>query len=149
MINMMGDGDMDNTNVEGIKLTLIWEDIMMEYGGEETLNDMRTVYSSKSVEELLVLVEKIMELKTENKPTRYRINIGDYLIKEEYTVVYSETEIDYKKLLVSIVTLMMLINIEDRPSLIVELAHHIKEIDEKVSERFANDIAEYVYRKYR
>ncbi|QGM30510.1 hypothetical protein GI482_09035 [Bacillus sp. N3536] len=140
---------MVKTKVDDRRLTLIWEDNMRENGGEETLNNIKKEYSSCSVEELLVLVESLLELETENKPTRYKIYIGDYLNTEEYTVVYSEREIDYKELLVSLVCLMMLLNIEDRPSLIVNLAHCIREIDKKTSERFAKDIAEYVYRKYR
>lgn len=146
---MKEDEDMVKTKVDDRKLTLIWEDIMREHGGEETLNNIKKEYSSCSIEELLVLIESLLELETENKPTKYGIYIGEYLNKDEYTVVYSERDIDYKELLVSLACLMMLINIEDRPSLIVNLAHYIREMDKKTSECFAKDIAEYVYRKYR
>ena len=43
---------------------------------------------------------------------------------------------------------MMLINVEHRPYLILDLAKNLREIDREVSGRFAKDIAENMYGKY-
>lgn len=131
------------------KLVLIWEDILMEHGGEETVSIYKKEYASYSVENLMKLAFLFLEVENENHPCRHRIEIGDYLNRDEYTVVYESNEIDYQELLVGLVVLMRLINIEQRPYLIINLAHALREMDREVSHQFAEDIAEKVYRQYR
>lgn len=131
------------------KLVLIWEDILMEHGGEETVSIYKKEYASYSVENLLKLAFLFLEVENENHPCRHRIEIGDYLHRDGYTVVYESNEIDYQELLVGLVVLMRLINLEQRPQLIIELAHALRGMDREVSHQFAEGIAEKVYRQYR
>lgn len=136
-------------NLDNRKLTLIWEDILMEHGGKETVYNFKKEYSNYSIEYLLDLAKSLLKSNTENHPFRYQIFIGDFLDSDSYTVIYSQNEIDYKELIVSLATLMTLTNIEDRPQLIVNLAQALHKMDREISDRFANDIAEEVYRYYR
>lgn len=145
-------------NLDDRKLILIWEDILQEYGGKETVDAFKKEYSPYSVENLLNEIKSLLKESDENHPCRYKVFIGNTYIsykdanynedtkEDTYTIIYSEIEIDYKELLVSLVTLMSLINIEDRPRLIVELANSLRNFDREVSDQFANDIAEEVYR---
>ncbi|EON70413.1 hypothetical protein [Lysinibacillus sphaericus] len=140
---------MNIVNTDNRKLSLIWEDILMEHGGEETVNNFKNEYSNYCIEKLLELASLFLELKTENHPCKHQIIIGNYLERDEYTVVYESNEIDYQELLIALVTLMRLINIEKRPYLIIELAHALRKMDREVSDRFVKDIAGRVHREYR
>jgi len=131
------------------KLVLIWEDILMEHGGEETVNAFIKEYSNYSIEDLLKIAFLYLELETENHPCRYKIEIGDYLHRDEYTIIYESNEINYHELLVALVVLMMLINFEQRPELIIKLAHALRIMDREISHQFAKDIAEEVYWQYK
>ncbi|KAA0965839.1 hypothetical protein FQ087_06115 [Sporosarcina sp. ANT_H38] len=130
------------------KLSLIWEDILIEHGGEETVEILKNEYASYSIEHLLEFATSLLKLNTENHPCRYQVRIGDFLLSDQDTIVYSQNEIDYQDLLIALVTLMMLINVEQRPYLILDLAKSLREIDREVSDRFAKDLAEKVYRQY-
>lgn len=128
---------------------MIWEDILMEHGGEETVNYYKNKYANYNIENLLELAFLSLELETENHPCRHQIIIGDYLDKDEYTAVYESNVIEYQELLVALITLLQLINIEHRPKLIIDLAQALQKMDREVSDQFAKDLAEKVYRQYR
>ncbi|MFJ7954443.1 hypothetical protein ACIQZG_23360 [Lysinibacillus sp. NPDC096418] len=131
------------------KLVLIWEGILMEHGGGGTVNTFINEYSNYSIENLLKLAFLYLELETENHPCRYKIEIGDYLHRDEYTVVYESNEINYHELLVALVVLMRLINFDKRRELIIKIAHALRIMDREVSHQFSKDIAEKVYWQYK
>ncbi|MGE8079234.1 hypothetical protein [Peribacillus loiseleuriae] len=136
--------------MENKKFYLIWEDIMYEHGGEETIEDLRKEYSNYSNEELISLLKALINFETEDKPFRFHTFItNSYIPKENETVVYCDEEIDYHNLLVSLLVLSFLINIEDRPSLIVKSAQTLYNFDREITDQIRVDIAEEVYREYR
>lgn len=126
------------------KLILIWEDIFMEQGGEEIVNILKNKYVNYSIENLLKVAFLFLEKENENHPCRHRIVIGDYLDRDEYTVVYKSNQINYHELLIGLVILMQLINFEQRPELIINLAYALREMDTEISHQFAKDIAEQI-----
>lgn len=136
--------------MENKKFYLIWEDIMNEHGGEETVETLRQEYSNYSSDELISLLKSLINAEMENKPFRFKTFISNsYIPKENETVVYCEEEIDYHDLLVSLTVLAFLINMEDRPLLIVKSAQTIYDFDREIAEQIRVDIAEEVYREYR
>lgn len=149
IVSLSYDGGGGVVVLDNRKLILIWEDILMEHGGEETVSTFKKEYASYTIEDLLKLAFLFLEVETENHPCRHRIVIGDYLDRDEYTVVYESNEIIYQELLVGLVVLIRLINLEQRPQLIIDLAYALREVDREVSSRFAKDLAERVYKQYR
>lgn len=133
------------------RLVLIWTDILIEHGGTETIDIYKEEYNHLSASQLIKVLNTLLITETENKPFRARAEIrsGVRLEVDNEFIVYDESKVNYKYLLVSLVTLMFLTNVEDRPSLIIQLAHCLRVIDDEVSEQFRKDIAERVYRKYR
>ncbi|MGE7115111.1 hypothetical protein [Lysinibacillus sp. NPDC047702] len=126
------------------KLILIWEDILMEQGGEEIVNILKNKYVNYSIEDLLNVAFLFLEKENENHPCRHRIVIGDYLDRDEYTIVYKSNQINYHELLIGLVILMQLINFEQRSELIINLAYALREMDTEISHQFAKDIAEQI-----
>lgn len=125
------------------KIIFIWTDIMQEYKGAD--KNIRKAVEHLTIEELLKYIEFWIEFEIESKPFRGRIEVScakKYIpmIKEE-TVIYESGNIDYHELLVSLLILLRLTIIEDRPNLILDLAMKLKEVDEKMAKRFKNDIA--------
>ncbi|MDP1419218.1 hypothetical protein Q8G35_12430 [Peribacillus simplex] len=133
------------------RLLLIWTDILNEHGGKETVDSLKDEYSKLNISQLIEFLNSLLITEFENKPFRSRAEIqtSPFLNKENETIVYDESNIIYKDLLVSLVSLMFLTNVEDSPTLIIDVAFCLKEIDDVVSEQFRKDIAEKVYRTYR
>ena len=65
------------------KLSLIWEDVLIEHGGEETVEILKNEYASYSVEHLLEFATSLLELNTENHPCRYQVRIVDFLVSNK------------------------------------------------------------------
>ena len=133
------------------RLVLTWTDILEEHGGTETIDIHKEEHSQLSISGLIKVLDTLLITEFENKPFRARAEIrtGIRLQVDNEFIVYDESNVNYKDLLVALVTLMFLTNIGDRPSLIIQLAHCLRVIDDEASEQFRKDIAERVYRKYR
>ena len=131
------------------KIVFIWTDIMQKYKGAD--EEIRKAVKHLTIEELLKYIEFWMEFEIDSKSFRGRIEVScakKYvpMLKEE-TIIYESGNIDYRELLVSLLVLLRLTIIEDRPDLILDLAAKLKEVDEKVAKRFKNDITLGIYHK--
>lgn len=133
------------------QLVMALNDLHNELGVEDTIHDLKTMFERLSNEELVELIKDLLLKKGENIAARSYVGIyiGKFMASESETVVYEKDEIDYQEFLLSMVALLFLTNIEDRPGIIVHAAYALLEIDREVAEQFRVDIAEEVYREYR
>lgn len=133
------------------KLVMIWNDLLGENGSYETVVSLKNEYRKLSNEQLIEFANGLLELKHENMAARSRVGIftEKYVTLDNETIVFEENEIDYHEFLIALVVFLFLTNIEDRPSIIVKIAHSLLDIDREIAEQFRLDIAERVYRKYR
>ena len=131
------------------KIVFIWTDIMQEHKGAD--EDIRKAVDHLTIQELLKYIKFWIEFEIDSKFFRGRIEVScakNYtpLIKEE-RVIYESSNIDYRELLVSLLVLLRLTIIEDRLDLIIDLAMNLEEVDDKIAEKFKNDIALDVFSK--
>lgn len=141
--------DEKRNRIDNKKIVFIWTDIMQKYKGAD--EDIRKAVKHLTIEELLKYIEFWMEFEMDSKSFRGRIEVScaqKYIpmLKEE-TVIYESGNIDYRELLVSLLVLLRLTIMEDRPDLILDLAAKLKEVDEKTAKRFKNDITLGIYHK--
>lgn len=141
----------ENENIaEDKKIVLIWTDIMLEHQG--AIEAFKKEYEDCTIAELIAKIKRIIKLQLENKPFRGRVEVScteEYDLLDNEFVVYESENIDYKELLLSLFVLLNLMNIEDRPYLIIDLVMALKMVDEKIADRFYEDIAAEVYWEYR
>jgi hypothetical protein len=134
------------------QLVMTWRDLAEELGGDEIINEHKLLNSNYNNEHILQLIEHMFEVESEHLPTRPKVEVvkGEVrLLFDDEVIVYASDRIDYRELLISLLTLIQLTNQSDRVALVIHTARALLEIDREVAEQFRVDIAERVYRTYK
>lgn len=135
------------------ELVIAVEDILMELGAAEWIEDLKNEYEEFSENQLIQLIDTVLEMDTESKPTHAIVGLYENLIPENlperWFIVHYGNKFKYKELLIAVLTTLTMIDKHKRPSIIVHVARNLLEINQELAERFRVDIGEYVYRKYR
>jgi hypothetical protein len=132
------------------KLCLRLVDLLGEYDIEGSYNEFLE-FKSLTKHELVEYIKASVSASSENIPVKAYafISPNPITLSENDYIIYSTENIIYKDLLIAIIICISYINeIPEKVSFLLSIYSNLKMIDEKSSNRFKDDLANYLYYEY-
>ena len=115
----------------------------------DSFNLLRASYSNLSEQQLVELIKELIFIEREDIAAKFDIHLSENapVFDERQHVVYKAVagDMNYKDMLLSLVTALDLTNTLDHVQNILSLAKCLRSFDREIFARFAKDIAEEVY----